>query len=476
MYIPTIGLEIHMIVKTKTKMFCSCLNSFEEGNPNVNVCPICLAHPGTIPVANEEAIRAAVKLGLALHGTIATSSHFDRKSYFYPDLPKGYQISQYDEPFVSNGILNGVRITRVHLEEDAGRLLHDIAGKKADATYVDYNRAGSPLLELVTEPDIKNAEEAVAFAKELQRIVRYLGISDADMEKGQMRVEANISISKKTGEFGTKVEVKNINSFRAVHDAILFELKRQEEVLESGGKIHQETRGWNDVKRITESQRSKESAHDYRYFPEPDLAPIDLSGWDIEEMRRQLPELPRAKADRLVTQYGISKELSESLIEQKEWADYFENSVSELRTEEKEPNISLLANYLTTDLRGLLNVKKIELRDLKIIPENFADLVRLIDEGTLSSRLAKDILLKMSETGEDPRILIKDGAIRIIGGEDELIPVVEEILSENPKAIEDFKKGKMNSVQFLVGKGMVKTKGQADPDVLRGLFEKKLNA
>ncbi|RJQ24020.1 Asp-tRNA(Asn)/Glu-tRNA(Gln) amidotransferase subunit GatB [Candidatus Parcubacteria bacterium] len=475
MYIPTIGLEIHMIVKTKTKMFCSCPNSFEDGNPNINVCPVCLAHPGTIPVANEEAIRAVVRLGLALNGAIATTSHFDRKSYFYPDLPKGYQISQYDEPFVSHGMLHGIRITRVHLEEDAGRLLHDIAGKKADATYVDYNRAGSPLMELVTEPDIKNADEAVAFAKELQRIVRYLGISDADMEKGQMRVEANISISKKSGELGTKVEVKNINSFRAVHDAILFELQRQEEVLESGGTIHQETRGWNDVKRITESQRSKESAHDYRYFPEPDLAPIDLSSWDIEGMKRGLPELPEAKRDRLVVQYGLSKDLVELLIDQPEWANYFENAVSELRTEEKDPNIVLLANYLTSDLKGLMNVKNVGFDQLKITPENFADLVRLVDDGKLSSRLAKDILVKMFETGEDPEVIMREGGIRVIGGEEELMPVIEEILSKNPKAIEDFKKGKMNSIQFLVGQGMARTKGQASPDILKVLFEKKLS-
>jgi len=476
MYIPTIGLEIHMIVKTKTKMFCACPNSFEEGNPNVNVCPICLAHPGTIPVANEEAIRAAVRLGLALNGTIATKSHFDRKSYFYPDLPKGYQISQYDEPFVSKGMLNGIRVTRVHLEEDAGRLLHDIAGKKADATYVDYNRAGSPLLELVTEPDIKNAEEAVSFAKELQRIVRYLGISDADMEKGQMRVEANISISKKTGELGTKVEVKNINSFKAVHDAILFELNRQEEELESGGKIVQETRGWNDVKKITESQRSKESAHDYRYFPEPDLAPIDLSSWDIEEMKRELPELPSARRERFVSQYGISKELADSLVEQKEWANYFENAASELRTEEKDANISSLANYLMSDLKGLINAKGGEIQTIKITPENFSDLVRLVDEGKLSSRLAKDMLAKMFETGEDPEVLMREGGIRIIGGEEELMPVIEEILSKNPKAIEDFKKGKMNSIQFLVGQAMGRTKGQANPDVLKTMFEKKLTS
>ncbi|MEK7089895.1 MAG: Asp-tRNA(Asn)/Glu-tRNA(Gln) amidotransferase subunit GatB, partial [Patescibacteria group bacterium] len=293
MYIPTIGLEIHMIAKTRTKMFCACPNSFDENNPNANTCPICLGHPGALPVANEEAVRGIVKLGLALGSTIAKKSHFDRKSYFYPDLPKGYQISQYDEPFVSGGSLKGVRITRVHLEEDAGRSLHELPGgvkTKENATYIDYNRGGSPLFELVTEPDIKTSDQVVVFAKELQLILRYLGLSDADMEKGHMRVEANISISKQDGVLGTKVEVKNINSFRAVHDAIEFELKRQEEVIESGGKIVQETRGWNDVKHITESQRLKESSHDYRYFPEPDLPEIDLSDWDLDTMKKELPE------------------------------------------------------------------------------------------------------------------------------------------------------------------------------------------
>lgn len=477
MYIPTIGLEIHMIAKTRTKMFCACPNSFDENNPNANTCPVCLAHPGALPVANEEAVKGIVKLGLALNGQIAKRSHFDRKSYFYPDLPKGYQISQFDSPFVQGGNLRGVRITRVHLEEDAGRSLHELPGgvkTKDSATYIDYNRGGSPLFELVTEPDIKTSDQAVVFAKELQLILRYLGLSDADMEKGHMRVEANISISKKDGELGTKVEVKNINSFRAVHDAIEFELKRQEEVLESGGKIIQETRGWNDVKHITESQRSKESAHDYRYFPEPDLPEIDLSDWDLDAMRKELPELPEEKRVRLVASFGLTSEQAESLVEDKQLAQFFEESASELADKTKPANFQLLLNYITSDLRGLLNTRGLALSDTKINPEHFAHLVALVSDETLSSRLAKDLLVNMSETGEDPESLMNASGIRVIGGEDELGTIADEIIGKNPKAVEDFKKGKENALQFLVGQGMAKTKGQASPDKLREVFSKKL--
>ncbi len=477
MYIPTIGLEIHMIAKTRTKMFCACPNSFDENNPNANTCPICLGHPGALPVANEEAVRGIVKLGLALGSTIAKKSHFDRKSYFYPDLPKGYQISQYDEPFVSGGSLKGVRITRVHLEEDAGRSLHELPGgvkTKENATYIDYNRGGSPLFELVTEPDIKTSDQVVVFAKELQLILRYLGLSDADMEKGHMRVEANISISKQDGVLGTKVEVKNINSFRAVHDAIEFELKRQEEVIESGGKIVQETRGWNDVKHITESQRLKESSHDYRYFPEPDLPEIDLSDWDLDTMKKELPELPENKRARLVESFGLTSEQAESLAEDKVLAEFFEESASELADKTKPANYQLLMNYLTSDMRGLMNTKGITLAETKISPEHFAHLVALVADEKLSSRLAKDILLKMSETGEDPESLMEASGVRIIGNEDELNAIADDIIAKNSKAVEDVKKGKGNALQFLVGQGMAKTKGQASPDKLREIFAKKL--
>lgn len=286
MYKPVIGLEIHTELKTETKMFCGCFNNPEERNPNVNVCPICLAHPGTLPVINKKAVEFVLKLGMAIGARIPEHSKFDRKNYFYPDLPKGYQISQYDQPLVIGGELNGVKITRVHLEEDTGRLLHAEDGK---SSLVDFNRAGVPLMELVTEPDIKTGEEAMKFAKELQLIMRYLGISDADMEKGQMRVEANISLAKDGERFGTKVEIKNLNSFRAVGESIDFEIKRQAEVLDKGEKVHQETRGWNEFKGITVSQRSKEEAHDYRYFPEPDLPPLDLKKMDLEKLKLEIP-------------------------------------------------------------------------------------------------------------------------------------------------------------------------------------------
>ena len=296
-YKPTIGLEIHAELKTRTKMFCDSLNDPDEKHPNVNVCPVCLGHPGTLPAANKQAIEHVIKVGLALGGKINPVSKFDRKNYFYPDLPKGYQISQYDEPLVLGGDLLGVRIRRIHLEEDTGRLLHESspsAGSGRPASLVDFNRAGVPLMELVTEPDIKSANEAINFSKELQLIFRYLGVSEANMEKGELRVEANVSLNK-----GTKVELKNINSFAAVRGAIAYELKRQSEVLESGGKVEQETRGWDDGKKKTVSQRTKEEAHDYRYFPEPDLPPFETNVFGIENLKISIPELPKEKRTRL---------------------------------------------------------------------------------------------------------------------------------------------------------------------------------
>ncbi|MDO8556900.1 MAG: Asp-tRNA(Asn)/Glu-tRNA(Gln) amidotransferase subunit GatB [Candidatus Jorgensenbacteria bacterium] len=470
MYIPTIGLEIHVELRTNTKMFCQCKNATEETGPNVNVCPICLAHPGALPVANRAAIESVIRLGYALHGKIAERSHFDRKSYFYPDLPKGYQISQYEAPLVSGGMLKDVRITRVHLEEDTARLAH-VNGD----TLVDYNRAGVPLMELVTEPDIKNAEEATAFAKELQLILRYLRISDADMEKGQMRVEANISVSKKSGELGTKVEVKNLNSFRAVHDAIKHELERQEALLESGGKVIQETRGWDDKNGVTKSQRSKESAHDYRYFPEPDLPEMDLSELDLPALKESVPELPEEKRSRLVSSYGISREDAEVLITDKPFADYFEQAVSELKEYEPKADTQTLYNYLTSDLQGIIKEKSISISDVKILPPHLARLVAFIAQGKLSSRLAKDMLPKMFETGIDPEELMKDSGVAIISDEKKLKEIVLDIIEKNPKVVEDYKKGKGNALQFLIGQGMAKTKGQADPAKLQELLKKELS-
>ncbi len=474
MYIPTIGLEIHAELKTKTKMFCSCKNVPDEEQPNVNVCPMCLGHPGTLPVINREAVKLMVKIGLALQGTIADYSQFDRKSYFYPDLPKGYQISQYEHPIVEKGFLRDTRITRIHLEEDAGRLNH-----ADDRSLVDFNRAGLPLMELVTEPDIHNAEEAVSFARGLQEILRYLGASDADMEKGQMRIEANISIAPEgAGKLGTKVEVKNINSFKAVHDAIEFEIERQSKLLDEGKKVVQETRGWDDMRNVTVSQRIKEEANDYRYFPEPDLPPMNLlSGpdtFDLKKIKSEIPELPDEKRNRFGVEYGLGKDIVETLVAEKELADWFEEAASELKEKTEKSDIQLLANYLTSDLKGLMKTRSVSIDEIKIKPEHLAHLVFLIQNGKLTSRLAKDMLAKMFETGDDPEGLMKSEGIKTLSDEGELQKIIEEVIAKNEKSVADYKKGKQNALQFLVGQVMAKTKGKAEPNKTKAILEKLL--
>ncbi|MEK7653726.1 MAG: Asp-tRNA(Asn)/Glu-tRNA(Gln) amidotransferase subunit GatB [Patescibacteria group bacterium] len=468
-YKPTIGLEIHAELKTKTKMFCDCLNDPEERHPNVNVCPICTGHPGTLPNANRQAIEAVLKVGMALSGEIPQFSKFDRKNYFYPDLAKGYQISQYDLPLIFGGLLHSIRLRRIHLEEDTGRLQHSVDGKHS---LVDYNRCSVPLMELVTEPDIKNAEQAVEFARELQLILRYLGVSDADMEKGQMRVEANISVSP-DDTLGTKVEIKNIASFKAAHDAINYEIKRQTEQLSGGAKVIQETRGWDDVNKKTFSQRLKEEAHDYRYFPEPDLPPLDLAGFDLKKLKMEIPELPHTKRARFAKEYGLTPEQAEILVIERPTAQFFEETISEL-AEESGPatpeKIKLAFNYLNSDLRGLLMEKGTNIQECKIDPENFSDLIVLVAEKKVSSRAAKDILVKMLETGLDPREIMKSENLSQVSDESSLRPLAEKIVSENPKAVEDFKKGKQNALQFLLGKAMASLKGAGNPGVLQKIF------
>jgi len=476
-YSPTIGLEIHIELKTKTKMFCGCLNDADEKHPNINVCPICLAHPGVLPVINKKAVESVLKLGLALNSKIPEISKFDRKNYFYPDLPKGYQISQYDKPLVVGGKLNGVKITRIHLEEDTGRLTHSHR-QKSSYSLVDFNRAGIPLMELVTEPDIKSGEEAVKFAKELQLILRYLEISDADMEKGQMRVEVNISISdKRQGtsdkELGTKVEIKNLNSFRAVEESIDYEIKRQPEILDKGEEIKQETRGWDDIKKRTVSQRLKEESHDYRYFPEPDLPPLDLTKFNLEELKVSIPELPAQKRARFIKEYGLLANQTEILIEDRGLAQYFEESASELRTKLPIPDYQLLFNYFSSDTRGLMNEQKITVRELNITPENFADLIVLLSKGEISSRSAKDILKEMFLTGLDPRQIIRDNGLTKLSDNTIIEQIVGETIKENPKAVEDYKKGKENALQFLIGQAMAKSKGRGNPEIFRKLFKDK---
>ncbi len=480
-YKPTIGLEIHAELKTRTKMFCDSLNESEERHPNTNVCPVCLGHPGTLPMINKKAVEAVIKTGLALHGKINPHTKFDRKNYFYPDLPKGYQISQYDKPLVHGGELNGIRIRRIHLEEDAAILVHTAQsvpsqggpshGSGQPASLVDFNRAGVPLMELVTEPDVKSAEAAIAFARELQLILRYLDVSDADMERGQMRIEANISISA-DDTMGTKVEVKNINSFKVVSSAIAYELKRQGEVLAKGEKVAHETRGWDEAKQKTVSQRSKEEAHDYRYFPEPDLPPFETSIFDPEKLKIELPELPTGKRARFAREYGLEAGAVEMLVGEPKLAEYFEEAVSELKTRLPIADYQLLYNYLTSDMRGLMNESEISWDELKIEPEHLAHLVVLVQEKKIASRQAKDTLRKMSETGLDPEEIL--GTEMMISDDSALEAAVKKVIGASPAAVADYKKGKAASLQFLVGKAMAELKGRGEPQKLRTLIEQAL--
>lgn len=477
-YVPTIGLEIHIEPKTKSKMFCDCPNDSGELRPNKNVCPICLGHPGAMPVANIEAIKSVIRLGLALKGRVADWAIFDRKSYFYPDLPKGYQISQYEHPFVSGGELLGVRVRRVHLEEDAGKLIHGDQGK----TYVDFNRAGVPLMELVTEPDVKDGEHAVKFAKEFQLILRYLGISNADMERGEMRLEANISIRPEgKNELGTKVEVKNLNSFKSLGDAINHELKRQEGILDSGGIVNQETRGWDAVKGATFSQRSKEEAQDYRYIPEPDLPLVNIASGDIidlSELTVSIPELPEEKRRRFSEEFRLSELQSSSMVEDRFLAEYFEETASEILAETGGETMTKAlvsaANYILTDLRSILNEKGLSVKKSLVTPENMADLAILIARGDLSSRMAKDVLVQMAESGADPRAIIEERGMRQVSDERAILASVSESIAANPKVVADYKSGKTNALQFLFGQVMAKLKGQGNPDVIRKVLEEEL--
>ncbi|MBI2626153.1 MAG: Asp-tRNA(Asn)/Glu-tRNA(Gln) amidotransferase subunit GatB [Candidatus Nealsonbacteria bacterium] len=469
-YKTTIGLEIHAELKTKSKMFCDCLNDVKEHHPNVNICPICMGHPGVLPVINEEAVKKVIKTGLALGCKISERSKFDRKNYFYPDLPKGYQISQYDQPLCSTGTLNGIKIKRVHLEEDTGRLVHP---KGADYSLVDFNRAGVPLMELVTEPELSSAKEARLFAEELQLILRYLGVSDADMEKGQMRVEANISLSS-TSKLGTKTEIKNLNSFRAVEKALDYEIARQAEILKDGKKVIQETRGWDDAKGITVSQRLKEEAKDYRYFPEPDLPVLHFTNKQIKEIMKEIPEIPQQRRERLKKEYGLGEKEIEMFTQNKDFGEYFEKVVSEfdpkLPKDEISKLIKLASNYLITDLQGLLKGGGVSGEDFAITPENFADFISLINDGKISSKIAKMVLVEMFSAGADPSHIIEEKGLSQIDDHGLIENIIKEVISQNPNPVADYKKGKVASLQFLVGQVMSKTKGRANPEKVRQIL------
>ena len=484
-YKTTIGLEIHVELKTKSKMFCSCKNDPLEKRPNFNICPVCTAQPGTLPVANEEAIKKTIKSGLALNCKINKKSKFDRKNYFYPDLPKGYQISQYDQPFCEHGYLaiearlpdgsrasKSIGITRIHLEEDTGRLIH--SGKDS---LVDYNRAGIPLMEIVTEPDINSGKEARDFAQELQIIFRYLGISDADMERGQMRVEVNISLSK-NDSLGTKVEIKNLNSFRSVEKSIDYEIIRQAGVLDDGKKIIQETRGWDEKKQITVSQREKEEAHDYRYFPEPDLPTFNFDDEYLAKIKSEIPELPWAKRIRLRDEYGLTDDSAiENFVYNKDLGEYFEKVMSELMSwlGQKDQKITNLAvNYIITDFWALFEKAPLKELEEKVDPEDFAELIKMIYKEEISSKIAKQVLSEMFKTGADPSHIVEEKGLIQMSDAGEIEKIIKEVINKNLKPVEDYKKGKQNALQYLAGQVMAATQGRAKPEIVQETLKKML--
>ncbi len=444
-YYPTIGLEIHAELATQSKMFCGCKNDPDETRPNVNICPICMAHPGTLPVANHDAIKKVIQVGLALGSEIADFSEFDRKNYFYPDIPKGYQISQYKYPIVSGGTLKGFAITRVHLEEDTGLSKHD----RGDFTLVDYNRAGVPLMELVTEPVIHSAKDAADFAKELQLLLRTLGVSEANLEKGEMRVEPNISLSDDPNTFGTKVEVKNLNSFKSVEKAIEYELARMQALYEAGrqDEIVQETRGWDENKQSTFSQRSKENANDYRYFPDPDLPKMQLhSAFDLDVMKKELPELP----------WQAREKLKES-IKNPELIEIFVQDIERKKMFEAIPTKypELKANYIVSSVVGA-DIGKTDVT-------NFGKAIDMIGDGVVTSTAGKTIIATLIEHGGDPESIAKEKGLLQQNNADDLKPIIEQVIKDNEKIVADYKFGKEAALQGLVGQVMKATKGAANP-------------
>lgn len=467
-YIPTIGLEIHAELKTKTKMFCNSKNDPDEKAPNVNICPICMGHPGTLPTINREAVKHVLKVGLAVNGELADFTEFDRKNYFYPDIPKGYQISQYKYPLVSGGELSGVKLTRVHLEEDTATSLHE----EGEYSLVDFNRAGVPLMELVTEPVIHSAKTAVDFARELQLLLRYLRVSDANMEKGEMRVEANISVSDKPGVFGTKVEVKNLNSFRAVEKAIEYELERHIIALEVGEKLVQETRGWNEKTEKTFSQRAKEESHDYRYFPEPDLPKLKISEipeFSPENLRKEMSELPNARRARYLKDFGLKKDDVEVLVADSALAEFFEQAAKLLGNEKAKVN--LLVNYLLSDLIGLVRKEVSEAAGIiesafRLTPQTFSQLIELICSEKISSRGAKDILKVMYLEGGEPEKIARDRNFFQKSNSAEIEKIAQTVIDENPKVVSEYKSGKSSALQFLIGQAMKASRGSANPKIL----------
>lgn len=478
---PVIGLEIHVELLTESKMFCGCAVTFGEA-PNTQVCPICLGHPGTLPVINEKAIEYTVRTGLAFDCQIASFCQFHRKNYFYPDLPKSYQISQYDLPLCRQGHLDitvdgeprRVDITRVHLEEDTGKLVHvggegRIAG--ADYSLVDFNRSGVPLMEVVTEPDIRSAEEAKVFLQQLKNILEHLGVSDCNMEQGSLRCDANVSVRQEgESELGVKTEVKNMNSIRSLQRALSFEVERHVETLESGGRIEQETRHWDEAASVTTSLRTKEYAHDYRYFPEPDLVPLELSEGYIEEVRGRLPELPQARRQRLMREESIPEHAATVLTSSKAMGDFFEDCLKDYDDAKK------VANWMLGEFSMHLNAAGLDISEAAVTPKHLVSLLRLIDKGEVSGKMGKEIFEQMFETGKLPQIIVEEQGLKQISDEGEVGKVIDMVLQENSSVADDYRNGKEKALGFLVGQVMRLTAGQANPQLVNRLLKERLSS
>lgn len=476
-YEAVIGLEVHVQARTKSKMFCSCPNQF-GAEPNTLVCPVCMGYPGVLPTPNKEAIRKIVTAGLMCSCDIQKRSKFDRKSYFYPDMPKNYQLTQYDMPFCLNGRIHiygkgfsgeelpdkYIRLTRIHMEEDVAKLTHF-----GTHSGVDFNRAGVPLMEIVSEPDMRSPDEAYAYLTSLKQIIQYADISDCDMEKGQMRCDVNISIRERGAEaFGTKVELKNLNSFRAVHRAIAYEIKRQIVVLTEGGMIEQETRGWNDDAGESYTMRGKENAHDYRYFPEPDLLPVEFTGEDLENFRKGLPELPEVKRERFVKEYQITPYDAQILTLEKPMADYFEAAASK----SKAPK--LIANWIVGELLRELSEANITIAECKITPENLTAMVELINNGTINGKIAKTVFAEMFATGKAPAEIVREKGLVQVSDEGAILKFVEDVIAANPAQVQQFRDGKTAVLQYLVGQVMKASRGKVNPQSAIKLLTEKL--
>jgi len=476
-YEVVVGLEVHAQVLTQSKMFCGCSTDYLTAPPNANTCPVCLGLPGSLPVINRRAVEATIRTALALNCEIPEFSKFDRKNYFYPDLPKGYQISQYDLPFSRHGRLDfdvkgearRCGITRVHLEEDTGKLLHAGAIEEAQSSLVDFNRAGVPLMEIVSEPDLRSADEAREYVVRLRAILQYIGVNNGDMESGQLRCDANVSLRPVgQAEFGTKVEVKNMNSFRAIHRAIEYEIGRQTQVLETGGRLVQETRGWNDARGLTVSQRTKEFAEDYRYFPEPDLPPLEVSRAWVAEIQSSLPELPAARRERFITAYGLTPYDASLLTSSKPMAAYFEETVR-LGAPAK-----AAANWILSDFSRLLNADRKEIDQASVKPTHLQQLIQLIDSGVISGKMAKQTFEAMyREPDPGPALTALKGSSQI-SGDAELEAIADQVIAENAKSVTDFKAGKEQALKFLIGQGMKISKGRANPQRLEASLREKI--